>query len=318
MLGRQRHRRPPCRRPYSAGDALVPALVARVSHYSPVRLETSQARLGHYPRPARHHDRALRHRHRRLQHPAILGTRTYPGAEYAALAVGRAAVRRDVVTDPARRSPDAGAGRRDRAVADGRAGDPAAWRPDDAWEHQVQQGRPHLHRGAGDLRSLFGTVAEASEDSRPVVRRLHLRLRRGLLDTAVDLGAVVAAVDAAGCDEPADAVLRRGVSLDAGLSVLQSRRAVDRRQPRRTVLPRGAGVRIGDGHCVSRRTPAAVPHHSLRAGADRRFRGLAEAGECEVVCYELTRGRIDAGLSNSNSIRGNTRPGIDWEGAKPA
>src|SRR6266478_4531393 len=163
----------------------------------PYLLETSQARLGRNPRPPRHHDRALRHRYRRLQHPAILGTRTYPGAEYAAAAVGRTAVRRNVVADPARGPLDAGPGQRDRAVADGRAGDPAAWRPDDAQEHRVQPGRPHLHRGAGDLRSLFGAVAEASEDSRPVVCRLHLRLRRRMLDAAVDLGATLAPGDAA-------------------------------------------------------------------------------------------------------------------------
>ena len=47
--------------------------------------------------------------------------------------------------------------------------------------------------------------------------------------------------------EPAVAGLRRGVSLDAGLSVLQSRRAVDRRQPRRAVLSHGAAVRLRDG-----------------------------------------------------------------------
>ncbi len=29
-------------------------------------------------------------------------------------------------------------------------------------EHPVQQGRRHLHRGAGDLRALFGAVAEAA------------------------------------------------------------------------------------------------------------------------------------------------------------
>ena len=84
VLGRQRHRRPPRRRAYSAGDAVVPALVAGVSHHPPVRLETSQAGLAGDPRPPRHHDRAVRHRHRRLQHPAILGARTYPGAEHAA------------------------------------------------------------------------------------------------------------------------------------------------------------------------------------------------------------------------------------------
>ncbi len=84
-------------------------------------------------------------------------------------------------------------------------------------------------------------------------------------------------------------MLRRGVSLDAGVSVLQSRRAVDRRQPRRAVLSCGAGVRIGDGHRLSWRTPAAIPHHRLCAGADRRFRRVAQAGEYAVVLPEVDR-----------------------------
>ncbi len=149
VLGRQRHRRPPRRRAYSAGDADVPALVAGVSDHSPVYLEPPQARLGRDPRQARNDGRALRHRHRRLQHPAILVARTYPGAEHAAAAVGRAAGRRDLVADPARRAVDPGAGRRRRAVAGRRAGDPAARRPHCAQKHRVQQGRHHLHRGAG-------------------------------------------------------------------------------------------------------------------------------------------------------------------------
>src|SRR6202158_497175 len=129
--------------------------------------------------------------------------------------------------------------------------------------------------------------------SRLVLCGLPLRLRRGVLDTAVDLGTALAPGDAAGCDQPVDAVLRRGVSLDAGVSVLQSRRAVDRRQPRRAVLSCGAGVRIGDGNRLSRRTPAAVPHHRLRAGADGRFRGVPETGQCSVICcHRSLEGRI--------------------------
>src|ERR1700716_2106824 len=46
VLGRQRHRRPPRRRAYSAGDTDVPALVVGVPCHSPVRLEASCARLG--------------------------------------------------------------------------------------------------------------------------------------------------------------------------------------------------------------------------------------------------------------------------------
>src|SRR4051812_4218135 len=97
--------------------------------------------------------------------------------------------------------------------------------------------------------------------------------------SALDLGIVLTPGDAAGYGEPAVAVLRRGISLDLGVSVLQSRRAADRREPRRPVLSCGAGVRIGDGDRLSRRAPAIVSHHRLCAGADRRFRCLAQAGE---------------------------------------
>src|SRR3982074_3634040 len=202
-----------------AGNAIVGRLAA--GHIPPVTLSFLRwllALLIILPL-ARHHDRARRHRHRGLQHPAILGARTHPGAEHAAAAVGRPAVRRGVVADPARRPLDAGAGRRDHGVADRRAGDPAARRPDRAHEHRVQQRRYHLHRGAGDLRALFGAVAEASGDSWPVVCRLHLRLRRCVPGSAVDLGTVLTPGDAARYGEPAVAVLRRGVSLDAGVSV---------------------------------------------------------------------------------------------------
>ena len=109
---------------------------------------------------------ALDHRHRRLQHPAILGAGTYPGAEHAAAAVGRTAGGRDLVAAPARGTADAGAGLRHVAVADRRAGDPAAWRPHHAHQHRIQQGRRHLHRGAGDLRAVFGADAEAAADPR--------------------------------------------------------------------------------------------------------------------------------------------------------
>ena len=64
-------------------------------------------------------------------------------------------------------------------------------------EHRIQQGRPHLHRGAGDFRAVFGADAEAAQHPRPVVRRLHLRRRCGVPDPAVDLGTVVAPADAA-------------------------------------------------------------------------------------------------------------------------
>ncbi len=129
VLGRQRHRRPPRRRAYSAGDAGVPALGGRVSDRASVRVEASGARLGGDSRPPRHHGPVVRDRHRRLQRPAILGARIHPGAEHAAAAVGRAAVRRGMVAALARGPADAGAGRRNCIVADRRAGDPAARRP---------------------------------------------------------------------------------------------------------------------------------------------------------------------------------------------
>ena len=90
------------------------------------------------------------------------------------------------------------------AVAGRRAGDPAARRPDRAHQHPVQQGRHHLHRRDGDLRIVFGADAEASANSRPVVCELHLRLRRGVPHSAVDLGIVLAAADATEHRQPAD------------------------------------------------------------------------------------------------------------------
>ena len=77
--------------------------------------------------------------------------------------------------------------------------------------------------------------------------------------------------------EPADAVLCRGVSLHDRLSLLQPRRAADRPEPRRALLPPRAGVRHGDVDRLSRRAPAAVPFRRLCAGPDRGVRGLAEA-----------------------------------------
>ena len=94
-------------------------------------------------------------------------------------------------------------------------------------------------------------------DPRAVVCRLHLRLRRGLPRSAADLGTGDAAGDGDQHRQPAVAVLRRGVSLDAGLSVLQSRRAADRRQPFRAILSYGAAVRLCHGDGFSRRAAAA-------------------------------------------------------------
>src|SRR6266568_9007719 len=182
-----------------------------------------------------------------------------------------------MVAGSVRGTADARAGLWGRAVADRCAGDPAAWRPDHAREHRVQQGRPDLHRGAGDLRVLFGAVAQAARHPRPVVRRLYFRLWRRLPDPAVDLGIVRAALDATRHRKPADAGLRRAVSLDAGLSLLQPRRAADRRQPRRAVLSCGAGVRNRDVDRLPRRTPAGFSVPGLCTGPDRRDSGVAKA-----------------------------------------
>lgn len=66
--------------------------------------------------------------------------------------------------------------------------------------------------------------------------------------------------------------------LDTGLSVLQSRRAPDRRRrPRGGVLSCRSDVRRRDGHRLSRRASAAVPRDRLRAGAVRCFPRVAQA-----------------------------------------
>ena len=70
--------------------------------------------------------------------------------------------------------------------------------------------------------------------------------------------------------------LCRAVSLDDRLSLLQSRRAADRRQPRRAVLPCGAGVRNHHVDRLPRRASAGVPFHRFCAGADRGVRGIAK------------------------------------------
>src|SRR6266478_4231945 len=105
-----------------AGNAIVGRLAA--GHIAPVTLSFLRwsfafliilpfawKHLVRDQRPPRHHDRALRHRHRRVQHPAILGARAHPGAEHAAVAVGRAAGGSGVVAIAARSEADAGASR---------------------------------------------------------------------------------------------------------------------------------------------------------------------------------------------------------------
>jgi len=144
------------------------------------------------------------------------------------------------------------------------------WRPDDAQEHRVQTGAtsssPWRWRSSVSIRCCRW---KRPKIPRPVVCRLHLRLRRCLPHTAIDLGAC--------CRGPLmqlDAMnlltlfYVAGVSLDTGLSVLQSRRAVDRRQPRRGRFFHVVPV-FGSAMAIvfsSAERPPAVPHHRLRAG----------------------------------------------------
>ena len=206
-------------------------------------METSETRLDRDPRQARSHDPALCHRHRRVQHAAILGARIHLGAEHAAAAI---------------RGP--------LLVA--------------VWSLFLLGVRLTLAQAIGVLLSLFGvlvillhgdltalsniefnkgdiifTVAmtifglysvltlEAAADSTACRSPRSLSVAARCACSAAGLGIVLASADGARTHEPAVAALCRDVSLDAGLSLLQSRRAADRRQPRRAVLPCGAGVR---------------------------------------------------------------------------
>jgi len=60
------------------------------------------------------------------------------------------------------------------------------------------------------------------------------------------------------------------------LSVSQSRRRIDRRQPRGAVRSSGAGVRLGDRSRFSRRALRVLSRHRLCAGVSRHHGGGAE------------------------------------------
>ncbi len=177
-----------------AGNAIVGRLAA--GHIPPVTLaflrwanrfsdhpshgvETSQAGLARDPRQTRLDDLSVRDRHRRFQHDAILGAGIYPGIEHAASAINRTAVRRMLVAGSVRDSADAGAGHRNCGLADGRAGDPAAWRHHRDRGDRLQPRGHHFPGRAFDLRTLHGGVAEAARHSRPFLHRLYIRLRLG-------------------------------------------------------------------------------------------------------------------------------------------
>jgi hypothetical protein len=91
--------------------------------------------------------------------------------------------------------------------------------------------------------------------------------RAACLDPPGDLGIVGASRDETRSTERIDVVLRRGASLNACLSLLQPRGCADRCQPRRALLPRGAGVRLDHGDDRLGRAAAGLPRHRLRAGA---------------------------------------------------
>ena len=110
---------------------------------------------------------------------------------------------------------------------------------------------------AGVVRALFGADAAPAGDASIVADFLHHLLRRAVAGAVLGLGILhrreveVRYPDAGHADLCAD------FPLDAGLSVLQPRRRADRPEPRRAVLPSGAGVRLGDGDPAARREPCS-------------------------------------------------------------
>ena len=129
--------------------------------------------------------------------------------------------------------------------------------------------------------AIFGLYTALAQ-RRPTMHALSflaftLRLRRAVPDAAAGVGTEHAARSRAQPRQCRLARLRRAVPVDPGVSVLQSRRAADRRQPLGAVLPSHPGVRLGAGDPVPRRAPASLSRGRLCPGADRRDRCGKEA-----------------------------------------
>jgi uncharacterized membrane protein len=102
---------------------------------------------------------------------------------------------------------------------------------------------------------------------------LHHLLRRDHAAADRDLGGLERPCHTVRRDHSGDPRLHSDLPLDAGLPLLQSRRGADRPEPRRTVLPSGAGVRLGDGDPAARRkTPAVSPDRLCVGACGRRDR----------------------------------------------
>ena len=181
VLGRQCHRRPARRRAYSAGDAVVPALVA-----SPFCIILPFA-WKHLVRDWA----AIRGRLGIMVMLSVTGIGAFNTMQYWALehtqalntlllqSAGPLFVAMWSLLLLGVRLTLAQAGGI-AAVAGRRAGHPAAWRPDDAEEHRVQHAATSSSCAALVIFGLYSVlIAEAAAHPRPVLCRLHLRLRRG-------------------------------------------------------------------------------------------------------------------------------------------
>src|SRR5438046_1074567 len=204
------------------------------------------------------------------QRAVILGSATHPGAERAIDPVVGTVVRGAVVAAAVWAAADMGTARRHRHLACGRADHRPARRFCRARRYPIQQGRRNVRRGATGVRTLFGTDAAPAENAPAVADFLHHRLRRAAAVAVLDLGVLDRLYAEVRRVDDRDPDLCRDLSLHAGLFVLQPRHRADRSEPRRAVLPSGAGFRLGDGDPAARRAAAAVSSRWLCAGAGGR------------------------------------------------
>ena len=150
---------------------------------------------------------------------------------------------------------------------------------------EINKGDAMLVGGAAGVRDLFGADAEATGHPSDVAdRRHHRRLgatddrARQPLGTQIRLAAIFDSVTLL------YAGLCRDLSVDAGLSVLQSRHRADRSESRGTIFASDAGVRLGDGDRLSRRAATAVSPGRLCPGAIGRYssRPAVEASDRSI------------------------------------